>query len=81
MKTEDLKFIVKEKYGKIARENLGDVKSSCCCSSSSCTDSEFISMIGDDYSKLDGYNPDADMGLGCGIPTHFAGIKKGDIVS
>lgn len=80
MKTEDLKFIVKEKYGKIARENQGDVKSSCCCSSSTCTDSEFISMIGDDYSKLDGYNPDADMGLGCGIPTHFAGIKKGDSV-
>ena len=37
-------------------------------------------MIGDDYSKLEGYNPDADMGLGCGIPTHFAGIKKGDSV-
>jgi len=80
MKTEDLKLIVKEKYGNIARENQADVKSSCCGTSSCCTDSEFISMIGDDYSKLDGYNPDADMGLGCGIPTHFAGIKKGDSV-
>ena len=80
MKAEDLKLIVKEKYGKIAKENQGDIKSSCCGTSSCCSDSEFISMIGDDYSKLDGYNPDADMGLGCGIPTHFAGIKKGDSV-
>lgn len=80
MKAEDLKLIVKEKYGKIAKENQGDFKSSCCGTSSCCSDSEFISMIGDDYSKLEGYNPDADMGLGCGIPTHFAGIKKGDSV-
>jgi ubiquinone/menaquinone biosynthesis C-methylase UbiE len=25
-------------------------------------------------------NPDADLGLGCGIPTQFANIKKGDAV-
>lgn len=80
MKAADLKLIVKEKYGKIAKENQGDVKSSCCGTSSCCSDSEFISMIGDDYSTLEGYNPDADMGLGCGIPTQFAGIKKGDSV-
>lgn len=80
MKPKDLKLIVKEKYGKIAKENQGDVKSSCCGTSSCCSDSEFISMIGDDYSTLEGYNPDADMGLGCGIPTHFAGINKGDSV-
>jgi SAM-dependent methyltransferase len=80
MKAKDLKLIVKEKYGKIAKENQGDVKSSCCGTSSCCSDSGFISMIGDDYSTLDGYNPDADMGLGCGIPTHFAGIKKGHSV-
>jgi ubiquinone/menaquinone biosynthesis C-methylase UbiE len=37
-------------------------------------------MIGDDYQNLEGYNPDADLGLGCGIPTQFAGIRKGDHV-
>lgn len=37
-------------------------------------------MIGDDYSNLEGYNPDADLGLGCGIPTHFATIRTGDSV-
>lgn len=34
----------------------------------------------DDYSGLDGYNPDADLGLGCGLPTQFARIRKGDLV-
>ena len=29
---------------------------------------------------MDGYNPDADLGLGCGIPTEFAKIRKGDTV-
>ena len=34
----------------------------------------------DDYSTVDGYNPDADLSLGCGLPTQFAKIKKGDVV-
>ena len=33
----------------------------------------------DDYSTLKGYNPEADLGLGCGLPTQFAKIKKGDV--
>jgi ubiquinone/menaquinone biosynthesis C-methylase UbiE len=33
-----------------------------------------------DYSRLEGYNPEADLGLGCGLPTEFARIKAGDIV-
>jgi len=36
--------------------------------------------MNDDYNKLEGYNPDADLGLGCGLPTQFAKIKKGDVV-
>ena len=30
--------------------------------------------------KKRGYNPEADLGLGCGIPTQFANIKEGDSV-
>ena len=29
---------------------------------------------------MEGYNPDADLGLGCGLPTQFAQIKEGDTV-
>ena len=37
-------------------------------------------MMKEDYSNLNGYVKDADMGLGCGVPTEFAGIKNGDTV-
>ena len=30
--------------------------------------------------RLDGYTPDADLGLGCGLPTEFARIEPGDVV-
>ena len=36
--------------------------------------------MSDEYSSLEGYNPDADLGLGCGLPTEFAKIKEGDTV-
>jgi hypothetical protein len=32
--------------------------------------------MSDDYTKLEGYNPEADLGLGCGLPTEFAKIKE-----
>ena len=78
MKAKDLKLIVQEKYGQIAQNSSSHAKSSCCGTSSSCRGDLEFSMIGDDYSNLEGYNPDADLGLGCGIPTKFAAIKKGD---
>ncbi len=33
-----------------------------------------------DYSKKDGYVKDADLGLGCGMPTDTAAIKPGETV-
>ncbi len=73
--SEEIKQVVKEKYSEIAvqkKQGCG-----CGCGSSKVVD---YSMIGDDYSKIEGYVADADLGLGCGIPTEFAGIKKGDTV-
>lgn len=37
-------------------------------------------MIGDEYNNVVGHIQDADLGLGCGLPTESAGIKKGDTV-
>ncbi|MEZ5196583.1 MAG: methyltransferase domain-containing protein [Bacteroidales bacterium] len=37
-------------------------------------------IMSDDYSKLEGYSKDADLGLGCGLPTEFAEISEGDTV-
>ena len=41
---------------------------------------EVYTIMSDEYTDLKGYNPDADLGLGCGLPTEFAKIKKGDTV-
>lgn len=76
---KDLKLIVREKYAEIAQKSLVQVQYSC-CGNSSCCDDLGISMIGDEYSQVEGHNPDADLGLGCGIPTQFADIKQGNSV-
>jgi arsenite methyltransferase len=78
MKAEDLKQIVKEKYGKIAEQNNSGQSS--CCSSSCCGPQVDYTVFSENYESKEGYNPDADMNLGCGIPTDFAGIRKGDNV-
>lgn len=79
MKTEDLKLIVREKYADIAKNSLIRVQYSCSGNSSCCEESDF-SMIGDEYKNVEGHNADADLGLGCGIPTNYAEIKVGDSV-
>ena len=78
MKAEDLKQIVKEKYGKIALQ--ADSGQASCCSSSCCGPEADYTVFSEKYETKEGYNPDADLNLGCGIPTDFAGIKKGDHV-
>jgi arsenite methyltransferase len=79
MKAEDLKLVVKEKYGEIASQSVLIKQPGCCGTDSCCGDLE-ISMIGDEYNNVKGHNPEADLGLGCGIPTQFAEIKPGDSV-
>jgi SAM-dependent methyltransferase len=79
MKTsEELKNIVKEQYGKIALQDKEDNAASCCGATP--TSNKVYNIMMEDYSKIEGYNADADLGLGCGLPTQFAKIKKGDTV-
>jgi SAM-dependent methyltransferase len=76
MKAEELKLIVKDKYREIASQNKSQNQSSC-CGSTSCCDNMDYSIFSDNYSELDGYNPEADLGLGCGLPTQYSEIKRG----
>lgn len=79
MKTdEEVKELVRQKYSEIALQDK-ETNQSSCCGAGGCS-TEVYSIMSDDYSKLEGYNPDADLGLGCGLPTQFAKIKKGDVV-
>lgn len=79
MNTEqELKEMVRQKYSEIALQDK-DVNAVSCCGSGCCS-TEVYNIMTDDYSNLQGYNPDADLGLGCGLPTEFAQIKPGDTV-
>lgn len=79
MKTEaELKQIVKDKYSEIALQDK-ETNMSSCCGAGGCS-TEVYNIMSDDYTTLEGYNADADLGLGCGLPTQFAKIKKGDVV-
>ena len=75
---EQVKDLVRQKYSEIALQDKETNQSSCC--GSGCCSTEVYNIMADDYSQLEGYNPDADLGLGCGLPTQFAKIKKGDVV-
>ena len=93
---EELKSIVKEKYGDIAKKSTvteSPTQSSGCCgekeektataTKSSCCggkEEKDYSVLAEDYASLKGYNPDADLQLGCGIPTKYAQIHEGDTV-
>jgi len=79
MKTEaEIKELVRQKYSEIALQDKATNESSCCGAGGCST--EVYNIMTDDYTDLKGYNPDADLGLGCGLPTQFALIKKGDMV-
>jgi SAM-dependent methyltransferase len=77
--SEQLKAIVREKYSLIAEQDKDSNEASCCGATSCCSTVDF-KVMAEDYSNLEGYNSDADLGLGCGLPTEFAQIKEGDTV-
>jgi len=76
---EPLKDIVRSKYNEIALQSKEQNQSSCCGSTGCCDDMDYT-IMSDDYTDLKGYNRDADLGLGCGIPTEHAEISEDDIV-
>ena len=78
MKNEETKDMVRRKYAEIATQDK-TTNASSCCGAGGCS-TEVYNIMTDDYSGLKGYAPDADLGLGCGLPTEFAGIRPGDTV-
>lgn len=73
---EQIKSVVREKYSEIALQDKGCNEASCCGVGTPGT----YTIMADSYTELEGYNPDADLGLGCGLPTQFAEIQAGDTV-
>ena len=77
--SEHLKEIVKEKYTQIAEQSRVVNESSCCGATCGCSTVD-AAIMAEDYTTLQGYVADADLGLGCGLPTEFARIKAGDTI-
>jgi SAM-dependent methyltransferase len=75
---QELKAIVKNRYAKIAEQGKAENAASCCGATT--PSNKVYNIMMDDYSETGGYVADADLGLGCGLPTQFAKIQKGDTV-
>lgn len=69
-----LKENVKEKYAAIAKGT------ETCCIDSGCCDGGGNSVMAESYEQLAGYEKDADLNLGCGLPTEHANIQPGNVV-
>ncbi len=79
---EQLKEAVRQKYGAIAQES--EEATACSRGPTSCCDSSITPnvpvVMAQAYDALKGYVTEADLGLGCGLPTQFAQIKPGNVV-
>ncbi|PIY09867.1 MAG: arsenite S-adenosylmethyltransferase [Flexibacter sp. CG_4_10_14_3_um_filter_32_15] len=75
---QEIKNMVRERYEKVALQDKALNASSCCGTTDG--SKEIYNVMSEEYDNLNGYNSDADLGLGCGLPTQFAQIKKGDTV-
>ena len=80
---DSIKALVQEKYAQIALQDKTTNETSC-CGVGGCGDpadaTGTYTIMSESYTALPGYNPDADLGLGCGLPTKFAKIQPGDTV-
>ena len=85
---DEIKNLVRSKYSEIAQNEPSAAASSCCgggCGQppptpKACCGNGVSNLMADDYKDVKGYNPDADLGLGCGLPTQYARIQPGDTV-
>jgi len=77
MEEDKIRSTVREAYGAIAE---GKTKGVSCCSGLSCDNGEFAVSIGYSRDDLQTIPDGANLGLSCGNPTAFAGLKKGEAV-
>lgn len=71
--SDEIKKLVQASYGAIAERGSG-------CGCGCATQDGEDTFVGEEYDGREGYEPDADLGLGCGIPTDVAGLEEGQRV-
>jgi SAM-dependent methyltransferase len=75
---KDAREIVRDSYGKIARDGGSCCGSSSCCGGSSAED--VAAVVGYSAKELESLPEGANMGLSCGNPTAIASLKPGEVV-
>ena len=88
MKKEEVKKIVRERYGKIAKENTAGCcgtakagkKISSCCGTGVNEAGTVSQQIGYTDADINAVPEGANLGLGCGNPIALASLKKGEVV-
>ena len=73
---DEVRALVRERYGAIARR--GSCCGPSCCGPEMAPDG--LNAVGDAYEGVEGRLPEADLNLGCGVPTQHAALKHGEIV-
>jgi SAM-dependent methyltransferase len=71
---ETTRAFIRERYASIATGRPLPVSASCCSST------ELSSFVEQGYTEMEGYAKEADLSLGCGIPTAHAGLRPGEVV-
>lgn len=71
---EQIRDAVRTHYTRVAAESEG-----CCGPSCGCSGETTVSFA-DSYAGLEGHDPEADLALGCGLPTGLAGLRRGQRV-
>lgn len=78
MNSEIIKKEIKKSYGDIAK---GNVQVGCCSTDVECCTVDGLSTsMTEGYTNVDGYQQEADLSLGCGLPTEIANINEGNTV-
>lgn len=81
MNSNDKKELVKQRYSELALNSYSLKEQTSCCGTSPASPSKkTFTIMSEDYSNLKGYEKDADLGVGCGLPTEYANLKSGNIV-
>jgi len=70
----DVKQVVKERYGAVARSGGG------CCGAGGAPPQTISTLVGYSAGELAAVPEGADLGLGCGNPTAFAQLRAGETV-
>lgn len=77
MNNQHNKEQIRERYNKLALSPK--ISKGCGCKPMDPSEKQFT-ITSEGYESTKGYVDEADLGIGCGLPVQYAGIKKGDTV-